>query len=632
MKKVFIRLFGLLSILLFLNFSINPVLAQEGFEIDVFNVDAIVNEDGSIEITEELHVNFNERLHGIYANISSRYKMNWELDGKKVKRTYYFPVDNVEVLSGQFADITKKSNGVQIKLGDGDSYTNKQEVYRYRYTLHTKDLNLDDLQMLYLNIISNGWDTTIHKVNFTITMPKSFDNQKLQFNTGYPGQGDTGKAYWTLNGNQISGYSTAPLNPSEGLTVALLLDEAYFVFPAIPDFSLFILGGSFILLLVTLFIYLKFGHDDKVIPTVEFSAPEGVSSAEVGYIIDGAVDNRDIISLILDWGNRGYLRIEDDKETLTLSKLKDLPKENPTYEKSLFNSLFNKKDVITTKELETKFYANMQQAHTNITNFFSSKNHRIYTSTSKGLQAIYMMISALPIALLTASAINFNMGSFITALICFIVIELLTCCGIALFYLIRSHYYVYTSASKIALGILASILLIAVSGGGTLICLNFRINILYPITASLITVILSVISVFMVKRTPYGVKMFGKILGLRDFILTAENDRLKMLVDENPLYFYNILPYAYALGLTDVWSKHFENLAIPAVDWYYTSGDFTTYMMIHHLTHSMSRMQTSMLSVPAPEVQSGGGSIGGGGFGGGGFGGGGFGGSSGGGW
>ena len=44
------------------------------------------------------------------------------------------------------------------------------------------------------------------------------------------------------------------------------------------------------------------------------------------------------------------------------------------------------------------------------------------------------------------------------------------------------------------------------------------------------------------KRTDYGLEMKGKIGGFRNFLKTVEKTKLEELVNEDPQYFYNILP------------------------------------------------------------------------------------------
>ena len=75
-------------------------------------------------------------------------------------------------------------------------------------------------------------------------------------------------------------------------------------------------------------------------------------------------------------------------------------------------------------------------------------------------------------------------------------------------------------------------------------------------------------TVMMEKRTKKSAELLGKILGLRQFIGTAELDRLNRLVEENPTYYYRVLPYAYVMGLTDKWAKNFERIKIVQPDWY----------------------------------------------------------------
>ena len=72
----------------------------------------------------------------------------------------------------------------------------------------------------------------------------------------------------------------------------------------------------------------------------------------------------------------------------------------------------------------------------------------------------------------------------------------------------------------------------------------------------------------MPKRTPYGNEMLGKLKGFRRFLETAEKPQLESLVMQNPEYFYNILPYTYALGVSDVWINQFESIALEARHWY----------------------------------------------------------------
>lgn len=142
------------------------------------------------------------------------------------------------------------------------------------------------------------------------------------------------------------------------------------------------------------------------------------------------------------------------------------------------------------------------------------------------------------------------------------------------------------------------------------------------VACGIAVIILALFMFFGSKRTKAGNQVYGQILGFKEFIKKAELDRLKMLVEENPSYYYDIMPYAYVLGLSDQWIKNFETMHMPEPDWYSGRdpfGDAVFYSMV----------RSANACATAPETSGGGSS---GGFSGGGFSGGGSGGGGGGAW
>ena len=103
----------------------------------------------------------------------------------------------------------------------------------------------------------------------------------------------------------------------------------------------------------------------------------------------------------------------------------------------------------------------------------------------------------------------------------------------------------------------------------------------------------------------------------------------EQLCEDNPEYFYNILPYAYVLGVSDVWIKKFEHIAIPQVEWYATSSSTNSEIFS---SYSTRRLFSTISHAATPVVKSSSSLSGGGGFSGGGFSGGGSGGGGGGSW
>ena len=67
----------------------------------------------------------------------------------------------------------------------------------------------------------------------------------------------------------------------------------------------------------------------------------------------------------------------------------------------------------------------------------------------------------------------------------------------------------------------------------------------------------------MVKRTKYGEVISARVKGFRDFLVTAEKEKLESLVEKNPNYFYYILPYTYVLNISKKWIEKFQDIKMP---------------------------------------------------------------------
>ena len=127
---------------------------------------------------------------------------------------------------------------------------------------------------------------------------------------------------------------------------------------------------------------------------------------------------------------------------------------------------------------------------------------------------------------------------------------------------------------------------------------------------------------YLPKRTPYGNEMLGKLKGFRNFLETAEKDKLEAMVMQEPTYFYNILPYTYVLGVSDKWIKKFESISLQAPSWYDSPNAFDMVAFGSFMNNTMTSAQSVMSSSPSSDSggggSSGGGSSGGGSGGGGG--------------
>ncbi len=128
---------------------------------------------------------------------------------------------------------------------------------------------------------------------------------------------------------------------------------------------------------------------------------------------------------------------------------------------------------------------------------------------------------------------------------------------------------------------------------------------------------INVLSIFMRKRTAGGNDILGKLLGFKNFIEVAEKPRLEKLVEENPSYYYDVIPYAYVLGVSDKWAKKFEHIFMTPPSWvdgYPANKSFNALVFVN----SMNSFGNSVVSHSTYSSGGGGGGSSGGGSGGGG--------------
>ena len=68
------------------------------------------------------------------------------------------------------------------------------------------------------------------------------------------------------------------------------------------------------------------------------------------------------------------------------------------------------------------------------------------------------------------------------------------------------------------------------------------------------------------RKTDYGEEITTRIRGFKNYLEMAEKNKIEILVEENPNYFYDILPYAYVLNVSNKWIGKFEKKNITNIN------------------------------------------------------------------
>ena len=285
--------------------------------------------------------------------------------------------------------------------------------------------------------------------------------------------------------------------------------------------------------------------------------------------------------------------------------------------------------MVLIKDLENRFYTYIQYAIQHMPTKF--ENNKIYDTTSKWMEnlalAILSMVLGVFIGTLTYKIYGMPIIFVIAMGIGFVFSYVMLLIIADIIFKSKNKGFIKKTGNLFVIGIL----LFVMGSVVWFVSVMYHFNLYILMGTILLWLIGVMVAVRIRRRTEYGASVYGQVLGLKRFIDTAEKHRLEMLVEESPEIFYDVLPYAYVLGVSDKWSKKFENIAIQQPDWYVsaTPGNFNSYLLWRSLSRNMSTMNSTMTSIPQSKGSSGGGFSGGSG---GGFSGGGFGGGGGGGW
>ena len=96
-------------------------------------------------------------------------------------------------------------------------------------------------------------------------------------------------------------------------------------------------------------------------------------------------------------------------------------------------------------------------------------------------------------------------------------------------------------------------------------------------------------------------EVLGEILGFKEFITVTEGDKIKFMLQENPELFYDILPFAQVLGVTNEWENKFASITLEPPSWYYGDG----YSAFDYYIMSRCIRRTSYSLVSRPQESSG---------------------------
>ncbi|MCR5416299.1 MAG: DUF2207 domain-containing protein [Pseudobutyrivibrio sp.] len=609
-SKILKRLMPLASLMLVLvAFILEPAAAQaysdyDDYYIKDMDVNITVNEDNTYDIVETYVYDFVRPHHGPVRKFTLNHTRE-RADGSSSNVRAH--IENLEVESddaiSDIADTEKSSKFETVTIGSADKeYTGEcTYTFSYTYCIDTPD-PLKNEDELYFNIVGTEWECPIDHVTWTVKMPKDFDTSTIGYSTGSIGYSGYNVDYlkFEVNNLTITGEYLNPLMAGEGITIRATLPDGYFEYKS-PYTGVIIL---IIILGILAAIYSVLKKPKQPVEVVEFYPPNNITPVEAETIYTAKAPSK-AISLLPYLANKGYIDIIEEVDRSYSFVLKNDDFSGLTREEQIFLTGMFKKSIsgrkVSDKSLENRFYRTIETVKTSLQPVAEDQ----LETSSKIYMALGWILAVLSYIGLLAIGCYLTGGE---------VVDNVQIYFIAAVWVFPVLYRFKSTISK-------KIIMLCVPLALFMFSLLAGCQPLIGLAATVIASVFGMAATTKGQRRGDKIEMYGRVLGFKNFIEKAELDKLQMLCQENPNYYFDILGYAYAFGLSDKWIKQFEALAIPIPQptWYYGVTPYNPYMFNRSFTSMMRRESTTFTSSP----NSGGGGFSGGGSSGGGSGGGG---------
>ena len=525
------------------------------FEVTDYDLTAVVGKDHSYTVEEKISVNIPDQLQSVEFAIPSG---NFRIGEIEVENARYEAKTASEASKVVISDPEKLTKGAHV-------YTIKYRIREYRDHDSAKD-------MFFFDVLLPEWKQPIGKVSINASFPEDFPFDDMQCYAGQFGvQDSTNKIKFKANESEHSVSIKGEMIPENfGITLKAQLPDGYWEKTLDGSWSItaimLIMTG---LSLVLLILWIIGGRDPKVKKETVTKPVEGLTPVELGYIFNSEVRTRDVLNLLLQFAQKGYLTISEyEPKRYRLIRGKAPVGEERMY-RNAFKILFE--DVYKNRPLSMeKIGPRVEKIRAAITDDvaagFTTSESLPFTPLSRVLRAV--------------GAVLLGIGLGLSSLL--------------------SYYYDYKTPGY------AEAVLIAVAGAASamLLCrvidnkdsstvasgryseilasMVFAIPVIYTVFrvvkntgkpyAAIPMIIASVIAEFLIvimrARGRENAVIVNKVRRLRHFIShpTPKEVLENHLADSN--YYYDMLLYALAFGAEEAWAISFLTLDVPEPEWY----------------------------------------------------------------
>ncbi|MBQ7467108.1 MAG: DUF2207 domain-containing protein [Clostridia bacterium] len=609
---------------------------QDVVSITNLNVDVSVSKNNIAEVKETFCVTFNKNnLSEVIRYVPYASYVYHETENGVDKKIHYSKIYDIDGV-GEYGETCNiyydEENGyLTIGLRKVEGFFEKDETRNFTISYRMdmgKDTN-KGFDEVYFNIVGTNSLLTIENVSFQVALPGD-ESQTKSLNVYYGKDGSTKTLEVTRSGELVMG-SVDKLDACEGITIRAVFEDDFLTYDKeIFASQIVSIIAAFVAVVLAVVIALKFIQRKNYPRPIEVACPEGVTPLSADVFVNGECGEKAISAAIVYLASKKYLKIKQlDTKKIVLLKLKDADDKLDSSLKGVFNTIFtsDNKEVML-EDLSVDFFTKAKvirnTTKTKVETALYDDKKRKLKNTLTAFCIIAMTVSIASLALISVEFFGFWANTLAPFVVSFVFFATFT-----IYTLTVKNHFIF---KYLVCAMFVFIDFVVYFKGGYSQIDGFWLGFVAMILISPLSILASGEALY----SKEGKTQKGRIEGFKDFILKCEVSQLKMFAEENPSYYFDVLPYAYVFGLSDVWMEKFKSIEITIPDWVEMEGVdivdilifnsmFNNFMLTSHNNFIKSGIAMARSSSSSFGGGSFGGGFGGGGFSGGGVGGGGFG-------
>lgn len=524
---------------------------NDSYYVDNYDLFLKINENNVYNIERKFNATFKKFVNKIELSIPFRHvyeRENGEIINKRAI------ISNIQTNDKYSLETEKGYRNVLIGEKTVNS-TNKEYVLKYDYNVGKDTLNDNDEFFFYLVKESN---VRIDKLNFEIELPKDFNENAIKFID------ETGKEIndilYVVVDNKISGNVMSVINPGDTYAIRIIFEDKYFsnTTSNIGLFTIlsFTVSVVAVLFLLTSWLIIKKNKDKIKYNSLYFN--ENINSMELGYLYNGCVRDNDIATLVFSLANKGFIKIEKNKRSYKIIKVKDY-NGNDRIEKYFMHELFSFKNELTKKELLYSLKDMHEIISIKVENTHGKGKIFEHKLLNKKLFSWIMVF-----VILSLNIINILIEYQPSLILIHIVVSY-----VGFVILINGLFGKNKLIEKIIFSLVAIILIISpIVLSSYEAFLQDSMYLIIYLLGIMAMILISGISYGFGSRTRYGNLMLYKIRAYKEYLINCNDLWIDKALKKNVNCFYDILPYALVLGISDKWCQKFKDKDLNKPSWY----------------------------------------------------------------